>query len=281
MNKELITKMVMITPESAEELLALNKENRPLNKKTVDWYARQMESGQWTISGQTLSISDKNTLLDGQHRLAAIIQSGVSLLLNIAYNVPTTSFVNYDSAKQRGLSDVFAIEKVSNFCSIASIIAKYNAFKKGEFACFGIGNTFSKGGVVKDRKLTNQEALFLYKSNAELFQEIHLLSKSCADKMKLFVASQIGSFMYYLIVDLGHDKKKVFSFFRQLFFNENIENKSIYYLREKLIKGSIGQYKMVPRLKYIYLVKCWNCYTIGKEMKIYSFNDSEIIPKFL
>ena len=281
MEKELFTKMVLITPESAKELLKLNVSNRPLNQVTVDWYAKQMTNGQWTISGQTISISDKNTLIDGQHRLAAVVKSGKEIMFNVAYNVPFQSFVNYDSVRSRGLSDVFAIENILNYKTISSIISKYNALSLGQLSYLGFGNSNQSGGIKKKSKFTNIEALGLYNSNKELFQEVCHVSERCYVKIKLFTPSQIGAFMYYLIVDKKHNKEKVFSFFTQLFFNENVENKSIYHLREKLINGSIGQFRMVSKLKYIYLVKCWNAFVVGKEIKIYTFNDSDVAPSFL
>jgi hypothetical protein len=281
MKKELFTKMVLITPESAKELLKLNVSNRPLNQVTVDWYAKQMTNGQWTISGQTISISDKNTLIDGQHRLAALVKSGKEITFNVAYNVPFQSFVNYDSVRSRGLCDVFAIENILNYKSISAIISKYNALILGHISYLGFGNSNQSGGVKKKIKFTNIEALDLYNSKKELFQEIHHVADRCYGRIKLFPVSQIGAFMYYLIVDKKHNKEKVFSFFTQLFFNENVENKSIYNLREKLINGSIGQFVMVSKLKYIYLVKCWNAFVVGKEIKIYTFNDSDVLPSFL
>jgi len=263
------------------KLIKLNVSNRPLNSKTVDWYAKQMAAGEWTLSGQTISISDLNTLLDGQHRLAAVIKSNCCIMFNVAYNVPYESFVNYDNMRSRGLGDVFAVENIPNYKSIAAILSKYNALKNGNEANMGFSNnTNNHGSGFKNIKFTNSEALKLYNANKDLIQRIYLISDRCYCKIKLFTRSQVGAIIYYLIQDLHHDKNKVFSFFQQLFFNENVENKSIYYLREKLINGSIGNFRMVSRLRYIYLIKCWNAYIIGKEIKNYSFNDSDVMQTF-
>jgi hypothetical protein len=284
MKKEIYTVMVLITPEIAREMLKLNISNRPLNSETVNYYARQMTLGQWTLSGQTISISDANTLIDGQHRLAALVKSGRNIMFNVAYNVPFNSFLNYDNLRPRGVRDVFAIEMVPNYADVSALISKYRAFTTGNLAHMGFGNSVAEkrgGGSDKAAKLTNAEALALYNTNQELFQGVVGESNRCYGKIKLFTKSQIGAFMYYLIVDKSHPKEKVFSFFNQLFFNENVENVSIYNLREKLINGSIGQFVMVYRLKYIFLVKCWNAFIIGKEIKVYSFNNSEVVPSFL
>lgn len=274
MENQVITKMVLITPNDAKELLKLNVANRPVNKTTVNWYARQMISGQWTISGQTISISNINTLIDGQHRLLAVVEADKPIWFNIAYNVPYDSFVNYDAVRSRGLADVFAIEDVLNYGALAAIITKYNAIVAGYTSLTSVDKRDKK-------KLTNTDYLNLYKSNSSLFQEVYQNADRCYSKIKLFSRSEIGAYMYFLINDKGHSKSKVFSFFKQLFYNEEVENNSIYNLREKIISGNMGQYRMNERIKYIYLIKCWNAFVIGKEIKIYSFSEKEVSPSFI
>jgi len=50
--------------------------------------------------------------------------------------------------------------------------------------------------------------------------------------------------MAFMIIIKKHNKENVYSFFRQLFFNENIENITITTLKEKLINNAIGKYKL-------------------------------------
>ena len=119
---KIYTKNVLITPEYAAKLLQINVANRPLTKRIVDWYAYQMSIGQWTISGQTISISDRGTLLDGQHRLAAIVKSGVSLWLTIAYNVPFESFIYYVNLKRRNAKDAMAVGNIPNVLNISIML---------------------------------------------------------------------------------------------------------------------------------------------------------------
>ena len=280
--KEIYTKNVFVTPEYAKMLLEKNVSNRSLNKVTVDWYARQMKEGQWTVSGQSISISDKDTLLDGQHRLAAIIKANVSLWFVIAFNVPYNSFINYDNMRTRGTSDAFYIEGIKNNIKISATISKYKGLKTGNlsYAGFGVGGK-GLAGVKKNIKYTNKEALEIYYSNAELFQEITNLSKILCNRKALFTETQIGAIMYYLIIDKMNDKDEVFSFFIQLFTNENVKNKTIYYLREKLIDDAMNQYKMTPRMKYVFLVKAWNAYITKKEFKRFIYKEEDNFIQFI
>ena len=282
---KIYTKNVFITPEYAEKLLKKNVSNRPLNKKTIEWYAYQMERGQWTVSGQTISISDRDELLDGQHRLQAIVKSGVSLWFTIAYNVPSESFINYDNLRSRSAKDALSIEKIPNAVNMATMIYAYNSLLMGQLASLGFGYKISgnnsRSGLGKSKlKFTNKEVLELYHSNSDLWQEVYKNAASFYKSKPIFKISQLGSIMYYLINDKMHDKAKVFEFFRQLHTNENVTNKTIFYLREKLIDDAMSQYKMIPRMKYVFLVKTWNAYVAGKEFKQFKYSEDDNFIQF-
>ena len=120
----------------------------------------------------------------------------------------------------------------------------------------------------------------MYYRNPDLFQEIVNLTARLVQVKKLFSSTQIGAIIYYLINDKMHDKNKVFDFFRQLHTNENVTNKTIFYLREKLIDDAMSQYKMIPRMKYVFLVKTWNAYISGKEFKRFTYSEADNFIQF-
>ncbi len=70
------TEKVMITPAFAAELLNKNTENRPMSRHKVAKWVDQMETGKWKLTHQGVAISDAGVLLDGQHRLQAIVEYG-------------------------------------------------------------------------------------------------------------------------------------------------------------------------------------------------------------
>jgi hypothetical protein len=70
----------LITPELASSLLETNSNNRNLSKGTVEAYANDMLAGNWDESvGDAISIDTDGVLRNGQHRLSAIVLSGVSI----------------------------------------------------------------------------------------------------------------------------------------------------------------------------------------------------------
>lgn len=110
--------LMMITPTIAAELLSKNVNNRPIRKAIVNSYAKQMSQGRWKMTHQGIAFDDNGNLLDGQHRLHAIIQSGVSVLMTVASGVDPSSRIAMDDHARRTLSDSLTIERHEPITSI-------------------------------------------------------------------------------------------------------------------------------------------------------------------
>lgn len=71
------TEVVLITPKIADELLRKNKTNRKVQQAVVDQYARDMRNQRWATTHQGILLGAEDCVIDGQHRLLAIVKSGV------------------------------------------------------------------------------------------------------------------------------------------------------------------------------------------------------------
>lgn len=79
----------LITPEIAKEWLLLNTNNyRTEIPSTVRRYSLEMSQGLWTVNTATISFACDDTLIDGQHRLLAVVDSGVSVWSYVLRNCP-------------------------------------------------------------------------------------------------------------------------------------------------------------------------------------------------
>lgn len=116
-----------ITPAVAEALLARNTNNRRLSPITVGYYKSQMLQGKWRENGETLKIADDGQLLDGQHRLAAIKECGLTIKMAVARDVDPDTAVTIDTGRNRGPADhlaVWGIKTDVNILAAAAVIAK-------------------------------------------------------------------------------------------------------------------------------------------------------------
>ena len=80
------TEILTITPSMAEEMLSKNKSNRKLRNTVVNSYASQMASGKWHLTGQGITFGKNGQLLDGQHRLSAIVLANTAVEMLVVYD---------------------------------------------------------------------------------------------------------------------------------------------------------------------------------------------------
>lgn len=80
-----------ITPKIAAEYLTKvpQSKQRRLMPRVVAAYASTMRAGAWTLTHQGIAFDDQEALIDGQHRLGAIVESGCTVELPVYYDLPS------------------------------------------------------------------------------------------------------------------------------------------------------------------------------------------------
>lgn len=124
--KELKREFLLVTPAIAAELLKNNNCNRILRPAVIADYAGQMARGEWRENTpERLLISPSGRLLNGQHRLHAVVESGITFTFEVAYNVPEDMFDIIDRGARRTPGDILSIAGVKNPILTAAIIVKF------------------------------------------------------------------------------------------------------------------------------------------------------------
>ena len=96
----------------AAEWLARNTFNRNLSQHSVNRYASDMSAGNWTLTHQGIAFDDQGVLVDGQHRLAAIIKSGVDVRMMVTWGAAR---VGIDELRPRTAAEVIKFGAMSNW----------------------------------------------------------------------------------------------------------------------------------------------------------------------
>lgn len=107
--KTLIYQTVLVSPSIAAEMLKGNTGNRPPRNTHVDFLAESMTRGEWRLTHQGVAISPSGRLLDGQHRLLAVIKSGVTVEMMVARNVQDLDFKYIDQGITRTAGDALGL----------------------------------------------------------------------------------------------------------------------------------------------------------------------------
>lgn len=108
-SNELDQRVMTVTPALAERWLTMNKNNRRLRPSHVTHLANQMKQGRWMLSPEPIVFSKRGRLLDGQHRLNAVIQSGCDIKASVALVENEEVFSILDQGLKRTNSDILDI----------------------------------------------------------------------------------------------------------------------------------------------------------------------------
>jgi hypothetical protein len=88
-----------VTPAMAARWLeTINSMNRKINKRAIKRLASDMQAGKFLTTHQGIAFDAQGGLLDGQHRLKAIVTSGVPCQLLVSRGWPIT--VNFDDGTE-------------------------------------------------------------------------------------------------------------------------------------------------------------------------------------
>lgn len=121
-------RVVDVTPEIARQWLDRNLGNRPIAVATVNAYVDEMKKGRWKMTGDAIRFSSSGKLIDGQHRLSAVLKSGIGIRSVVMTGLEDSIFNVIDTGRGRGKSDVLSIEyslpaSITKLLSTAAIIA--------------------------------------------------------------------------------------------------------------------------------------------------------------
>ncbi len=111
-----------ITPEIAKELLQNQARNRKWKRSEIDNHKSEMTQGNWQINGQTIVINNRGQMVDGQHRLMALIESGMTLPFIVVRGVAQEAVKTIDVGRKRSMGDIFQMQGVYNSRRNKSII---------------------------------------------------------------------------------------------------------------------------------------------------------------
>jgi hypothetical protein len=106
---DMVSETVMVTPEMARTWLERNLVNRPLIPRNVDGIAWDIANGKWTLTHQGIAFNRDLLLVDGQHRLQAVIAAERAVPMRVSYNVDCDYVAPIDTGCMRRVHHVLGM----------------------------------------------------------------------------------------------------------------------------------------------------------------------------
>lgn len=123
-------KVTTISPHAAEKLLANNVHNRPLKTSLVNRLTKIIDENRWVLNGDTIVVDTKQRLLDGQHRLHAVIRARQPIRTILVTGVDPEVFHTIDQGVKRNSADIFHVCGVKNATTVGAAVRIFWQVKK-------------------------------------------------------------------------------------------------------------------------------------------------------
>ena len=128
-----------VTPELAADWLKRNRRNRSLKATTVAAYAQDMRNAAWLVTHQCVAFDTEGNLIDGQHRLHAVVEARAAVMMVVSTGWPAAvekrkTMDAVDRGVQRSLADQLHLQHGVEKRQAARVVQVCNAIAAG---CIG------------------------------------------------------------------------------------------------------------------------------------------------
>lgn len=243
------TTIETVTPEIARQWMTRNSKNRPLRQIAVRKLAYEMKYGGWKDDGAPIRFSESGELLDGQHRLAAIILAKHTARFVVVRGLDEEAFTTMDSGIPRRVHDVLAIAGVASATCVSSAAKAMLAIRN---------NT-----PVQEVKASHSVILEAVRQNPEIIDATRELKRIG----KLFPAIRCSSIAAVIMQTRREDIEKSEEFWEKVSKGEMLANDCpCLQLRKRMIGLSGMRRDSDERIRLT--LKAWYLFKSGKKCSL-------------
>ena len=256
----------IIDPDIAQHILGKNTQNRCLNPKLVNQYARDMLNGSWVFVGDPIRIASDGTLLDGQHRLTAVCESGTSQRFVVIKGLRRDDQDVMDRGRKRTVGDILKIHGESNHNILAASLRYVWAMEQN----LGFGNEISNNPPTTPQILSVLDRHPGIRESVQPAITVHRYVK---------IEPSVLTFRHYQFGMIDQDDRD--DFYRRLReqdFNGSQDPVSQLYCR--IMEDAANKQKRFHQItRHALLVKAWNYYRRGTNVKFLRWSQGGSRPE--
>lgn len=268
------TSIVEITPKLAAELLGNNARNRKLRASVVKRYANDIELGLWRLSGEPIILNSEGAVVDGQHRLAAVVGANKSIRSVLVEGADPSVFDVVDCGLPRKAQDALEISGYERARWMALI---------GRRLCMawehGVEKAFYDGKPSSVLAISNARLVEFCRTHARrIIGSINAIVGIGDIAMSPILPTTLMS--VHSMLDREHQEKFV-EFASQIVLGLNATPGGVTHLLRRNLIAQQQQYGRVSlRLTAGVLIKAWNHFLAGTSPGAFiRFRSDEAFPE--
>lgn len=234
------------------------------------FFESQLRRGEMQLTHQGIAISASGRLLDGQHRLTAIVNTGISASLLVATGLPDSSFTVLDTGTARTAADVFSIDGASHASCLATgirLFLYYTEIPGLNWA--GAAPRVASTTAIRQKYLEDSDRWQWAARTAAHFRATNLITPGPAAAF-LYLASAIAGYSQGYLVD----------FFQQVKDGAGLDHGNpILAYRNRVFNAPNSTRVQQSRLADF--IKLFNTYTTGQSLKQFKSQSFPPMPTLI
>lgn len=123
--------IIAVDPPTAARWLEANTHNRKLSQYRITEYAIEMLEGRWHFNGEPIQFDTGGVLLNGQHRLHAVIESETTQTFVVVRGLHPDTQITMDQGTRRGTAAQLQIAGIHTDNTTAAGIRVYLRWQTG------------------------------------------------------------------------------------------------------------------------------------------------------
>jgi len=252
-----------VTPKQAQEWLEGNVDNRKLREARVVQLSRVLERGEWELTGDAIVFDEYGTLLNGQHRLSAVVVTGISARFVILRGVPAKAQEVMDQGLARSLGDQLMRRGIPYYGNVSGALFWLHRLNYAEAT--GVAHYAEPALRPSLRQL-----LALYDQNPELAQEAPLI-QPINRILKVRFGATLALYHRLLQIEDDNIETEVNMFLDQWTHGTNLKaDDSVSRLRNFCIEDASKRHTKgrAPDYRFMaYAIIAWNKWRDGEPIK--------------
>ncbi len=265
-------KVELITPSLAKSYVDDLAHNRGLVEAHVHGLAAQMKAGAWDENGQGIIFDTKGRLIDGQHRMTAVIEAGIPIKMLVVRGVESSAFDTIDTGRGRGGRDVLSIEGYDLSNQYAPMLTYVYRWTRGLFPSYNWRTGYA----------TNSDLLALAKKYPETHDSLRWAYNRPRDE-KMLTGKPSIAFAHWLTT---RTRPTIAKRFWSEYVNGDGPKDAASMLFRKRVLVSITTSDRKSKLSPVHTVAiaatAWNYYATGRDVeRLIWAKDKGSWPEFL
>jgi hypothetical protein len=242
-----------ITPLDARGYLKTSKKNRHLSPRKITQFADDLKEGRWDVNGEAIIFNDKGKLINGHHRMHAIVEADTAMRTLVVTGVSEAAVDTIDTGRSRRAWDLLEVKGVAE--GMASKVAASAARWCLMFHSHRMDKA-NKGQIIElQRSFTNRDIVKYVKQNPKLMDSVALVMETGTRKL---IPPGIMAALHYEFSAIN--KAQAAEFTEQLLTGVALgKNSPVRWLRNRLEESAVYKHRRLnPEHKAAITIRAWN-----------------------